>query len=278
MKKLILFLMLFSFSYTSYDIGDDNLKIAAFNIQILGKAKISKPEVVDAIVKILSRYDIIFVQEYREKSGKSIYKLLDKLNEYSNDKYSIKISKRLGSTKVKEQYVYFYKNIPELEVLSDYQFNDRMYQFERAPYSLKVKYKNNVFALIGIHVDPDRVYAELESLNDIVPILKMKLRVRDVIILGDLNAACSYLSRNTNFSLNLKRNSEYKWLIRDVNDTTVGFGNCAYDRIIVTRRLAHHVSYSNVFKYEEQFNYSKFFAYKISDHYPVEVYLNFKKN
>ena len=86
---------------------DDKLKIASFNIQVLGRSKMKKPEVVEKLVKILARYDIIFVQELRDRSGLAIKKLLTKLNKYSNSNYKIVISDRLGLTSSKEQYVFF---------------------------------------------------------------------------------------------------------------------------------------------------------------------------
>ena len=50
---------------TVTQISDNKIKIAAFNIQVFGTSKASKPEVMDTLAKIVRTYDIIAVQEIR---------------------------------------------------------------------------------------------------------------------------------------------------------------------------------------------------------------------
>ncbi len=51
-----------------------------------------------------------------------------------------------------------------------------------------------------------------------------------MVILGDLNADCSYLSKTKMANIYLRNDPAYKWLIGDDADTTVGRQQCAYDR------------------------------------------------
>ena len=44
------------------------LRVASFNIKQLGKTKMSRPEVVKNIVRIMHRYDVVFVMETRDSS------------------------------------------------------------------------------------------------------------------------------------------------------------------------------------------------------------------
>ena len=44
------------------------IKIAAFNIQIFGKSKRAKPDVVDVLRKVVREFDVVLVQEIRDAS------------------------------------------------------------------------------------------------------------------------------------------------------------------------------------------------------------------
>ena len=57
-----------------------------------------------------------------------------------------------------------------------------------------------------------------------------RLSITDVIILGDLNAACSYMSDNDWRTNRLANDKRFHWLISDYVDTSLAGGHCAYDR------------------------------------------------
>lgn len=46
-----------------------SIKVAAFNIQVFGRTKRSKPEVMDILVDVASEFDVMLVQEIRDSSG-----------------------------------------------------------------------------------------------------------------------------------------------------------------------------------------------------------------
>ena len=48
--------------------SNETLRIGAFNIQVFGVTKASKPEVMDVLADIIRTYDIIAIQEIRDKS------------------------------------------------------------------------------------------------------------------------------------------------------------------------------------------------------------------
>ena len=54
--------------------------------------------------------------------------------------------------------------------------------------------------------------------------------LQNLLIAGDLNADCSYLSRSKMANLSLRLDTSYNWLIINSQDTTVGPTDCAYDR------------------------------------------------
>lgn len=53
----------------------DRIKIANFNIQVFGKTKANKSDVMGILANILIKFDIIAIQEIRDKSGTAIKKL-----------------------------------------------------------------------------------------------------------------------------------------------------------------------------------------------------------
>lgn len=45
--------------------AESTITIANFNVQVFGQKKASKPDVVDTLAKIISRFDIVATQELR---------------------------------------------------------------------------------------------------------------------------------------------------------------------------------------------------------------------
>ncbi|KAI0222382.1 Deoxyribonuclease-1 [Lamellibrachia satsuma] len=84
------------------------LSIAAFNVQIFGTSKAGKADVMKTLVKVVRRYDIILIQEIRDKSGTAIQQLMDEVNEEAPT-YAMTISERLGRSSSKEQYAFLYR-------------------------------------------------------------------------------------------------------------------------------------------------------------------------
>ena len=88
-------------------INGKTLRIGAFNIQVFGTTKASKPEVLDVLGKIIRTYDIVAIQEIRDKSQTALPALVDTVNS-DNSQYDYVVSERLGRTISKEQYAYIY--------------------------------------------------------------------------------------------------------------------------------------------------------------------------
>jgi len=88
--------------------SDDTIKIASFNIQVFGRSKASKPEVMEVLSKIIFQFDIVAIQEIRDKTGKAI-KDLEVAVDALGENYDFIIGPRLGRTNSKEQYAYFYR-------------------------------------------------------------------------------------------------------------------------------------------------------------------------
>jgi len=247
--RIVSLLVVVSGSYVVYDnysSDTDTIKIANWNLQIFGQAKASDSELMQTYASIIDDYDIIFVQEIRDNEETSFPQLCSMLQNYS-----CKISSRAGRTNSKEQYGIIYKNTINLTNLYDYN-PDSKDRWERPP--IKADFNINGYQLIiyNIHTKPDDVQQELNYLEDIV------ITTGNVLILGDLNADCSYYNseQQTEFD-------SWNWLISDNQDTTSSNSNCAYDRI-----LLNNDAYA---EYKSDGIYKNQITTEISDHYLVWV-------
>ncbi len=87
------------------------------------------------------------------------------------------------------------------------------------------------FVLAAIHVDPDEAVEEINALDAAHDDITSHFGTDNIIILGDLNADCKYVSGRALSELTLRTDPKYVWLIDDNADTTVTTGtDCAYDR------------------------------------------------
>ena len=252
----------------------ESLKIGAFNIQVFGASKSRKPEVMDSLVEILTRYDIALIQEIRDSSGTAIISLLARLNAENQNDFGIAVSERHGSTEMKEQYAYLYRR-SKVELINAQSYHDDDNDFERPPYIAQFRERSSRqdLALIGIHVDPDEAYYEIESLHAVSNYVNRSLREPDIIVLGDLNADCTYLRAYELEELPIYTRDIYTWQISTEADTTTGLNTCAYDRIITRGATTGWTKTSGVFRFDRALRLSREEVRRISDHYPVELTL-----
>uniref|UniRef100_A0A665ULD4 Deoxyribonuclease n=1 Tax=Echeneis naucrates TaxID=173247 RepID=A0A665ULD4_ECHNA len=251
-----------------------SLKICAFNIQSFGEAKANNKKVMGILLKILSRCDLCLIQEVRDSKGEAIQTLVKELNrfDYSNS-YSFVESERLGRNTYKEQY-------PAL--LTQYQYHKleegtrETDAFSREPFIVRFHSPTTLlkdFVLIGQHTCPKTAMKEMDELYTVFNGIYKKWK--NVMILGDLNAGCSYVTMKGWRAVRLRSDPKFHWLIGDEQDTTVRQKtHCAYDRIIVHGR---EIIFSIVpgsaqpFNFKESFHLTEEEALEVSDHFPVEL-------
>jgi hypothetical protein len=83
--------------------SNETMRIGAFNVQVFGTTKASKPEVMAVLADIIRTYDIIAIQEIRDSSQTALPNLVDLINS-DGSQYQYVVSERLGRTTSKEQY------------------------------------------------------------------------------------------------------------------------------------------------------------------------------
>ena len=249
-----------------------SIKIAAFNIQIFGRAKRNKTDVMEALTWIAREFDIILVQEIRDSSEETAPYFLQLINEAGNPTYEYVRSERLGRTTSKEAYAYFYDNeTVDFFEGSDFVYNDTDDVFEREPYIASFKSGNFDFTLVGIHTTPDGAYAEIGNLSLVVQyVLETRPEERDIIVLGDFNADGSYFDEED--PSNPFKAQVFFWVVSNDMDTMTKT-DWTYDRIVMLNVTYDH-EYINdgakVFHFDLEYSLdNEEFVWDISDHYPI---------
>jgi exonuclease III len=222
------------------------VKIANWNLQVFGPAKASDLQLMNIYVDKIEDYDIIFVQEIKDSSQEAFPKLCSLLQNYS-----CKSSSRAGRTIYKEQYGVIYKNGINVTGFED--FNpDSEDRWERPPIKVDFRINNYSITAYNIHTKPEEAEKEIQKLQNVVE------DNGKVILLGDLNADCSYYDENK-----FNYFPEWNWIIDGKMDTTSSNTNCAYDRIILNNDAKKDLKNFGV----DSKNINK----EVSDHYLVWV-------
>ncbi|NXI45001.1 DNAS1 protein, partial [Galbula dea] len=260
------------------------LKISAFNIKAFGDSKMSNQTIANIIVSILSGYDITLVQEVRDADLSAVKKLMDQLNRASSHPYRFLVSKPLGRTSYKEQYLFIYR--PDMvSVLGSYYYDDGCESygndtFSREPFIVKFfspTTQVEELVLVPLHAEPSSAAAEIDALYDVYIDVIKKWATNNILFLGDFNAGCSYVTSAQWPFIRLRSLKACQWLIPDNADTTVtDTTDCAYDRIVAcgtALRRDIEPGSATVNNFQKTFHLQSKDALAVSDHFPVEVTL-----
>ncbi|XP_070537345.1 deoxyribonuclease-1-like [Ptychodera flava] len=258
---------------------ESSLHIAAWNIQVFGKTKMSKPDVVEVIVDVCLLYDIIAIQEVRDIDEIAVWELLDEINAKSNNAYSLELGPRVGRTSSKEQYAYYYRHA-KVSVTDKYTYADPNDILERPNHNVRFFSPNTNlkdFIFSCTHVRPSDAVAEIDHFTIVNDDIEAHWGVEDILIGGDYNADCSYVRPGDWPYISYRTDSRFNWLIPDDADTTVSSTVCAYDRLTITGRkfnAEYKAGSADVFYFDAYFGISHQLALDVSDHYPVEMTIN----
>ena len=219
-------------------------RIATFNIKVFGKTKMGKPDVVTQLVDTVLQYDLVAIQEIKDIDETVPHNFLAELNNASGNFWNMSLSVRSGTQaddqSSQEQYAYYYNHSVFREIGKGQLYNDSANDyFQREPYRAQFELLNASgnssgfdFTLFTIHTKPASALAEIDALHEVIQCYQENDTTEtDVILLGDLNADCSYATAQELWESPL-RQPQYNWLVNDIADTTVSSTDCAYDRII----------------------------------------------
>ena len=256
----------------SSELYPDKITLASWNIQIFGRSKAGKPEVMNVIAQTITRYDIVAIQEIRDSSGTAI-EMLEALVDSLGVDYDYIISPRLGRSQSKEQYAFMFRT-DRVEVLASYTLQDPHDIFHREPFIARFTVRpsmngNLTFTLINMHTDPEETIHEIKELPSAIYNAQDRFPSEDdFILLGDLNLDCRYYEESDKSPFPTSR---YIWVIPDWADTNLAKSSCTYDRIIMTKQATatDWTEQAGVFRFDQYFNLTPKFAKTVSDHYPV---------
>ena len=247
---------------------NDQIRIASFNIQVFGTSKAGKRGVMSVLADIMTRFDIIAIQEIRSRDSSIIPNFVAQINAKGYS-YDYVIGPRLGRTSSKEQYVYIFdQERIEIDPNSVHTVNDRSDLLHREPLIARFRVRGPppqeafTFTLINIHTDPDEVETEVDALAQVYSVVQRNQQYEDdVILLGDLNAAPKHFGQLQNI-----RN--ITWAI-DNQPTNTRLSKC-YDNILFDRYATQEFTgEAGVLNLMDSYNLTEKQALLVSDHMPV---------
>lgn len=263
----------------------NSILVASFNIQVFGKSKMENTWVMQHLAQVARQFDIVAIQEIREKDQLLMPAYLDYINR-DGANYDFIIGARLGQTVSQEQYAYVYdKNriladkdaaytlrdgAPEsgTQTIGDRNLDDLLHReplVARFVVNLPDEYRPFRFTLMNIHTDPDVVDQELNVLGPAyINVRNYEYQVArqedDVILLGDLNAGPGNLGA-------LERIPD---LVPLIHSPTNSRRSKIYDNILIDQQLtAEFTGRAGVLDLEAFFDIPFADANRLSDHYPV---------
>jgi len=264
----------------------DIIKIATWNVQNWGEKKAENSTIMEAIADNIKGYDIIAIQEisnFYEKNDPSCPKIAsicpgnsrcgsigNALQSYLNDQQGLNYSFVFSDEVRDERYLFIY-NPQKVTLISAEVVGDpdeeagpvcdlnktQTGKMVRQPFKGVFKAGNFTFTLLNAHTSPTKNVAELNGLEYFYR-QEEGLGAKNIIILGDLNADCDYLTPTDTIAF---RNSQYIWAVKDGTDTTISKKSCTYDRMIFKNDVDLH--------YTGSYNVSRSTTLNESDHYLV---------
>ena len=243
------------------------IRVATFNIQVFGRSKLAKPEVMEILAETVRKFDVVAIQEVRAETD-VVRPFVDLINSTGRH-YDYVIGPRLGRTTSKEQYAFIFDaQTIEVDRGSVYTVSDPDDLFQRPPLVASFRARGPppkeafTFTLINVHTEPDEAEAEINALAQVYRAVQRDGRGEDdIILLGDLNAD------EKKFGL-LKQLPNIEWAISGIPTNTRA--NKTYDNIIFNRAATvEFTGRAGVFDILRQFNLTLAQALEVSDHFPA---------
>lgn len=222
------------------------LRVATFNLANFGPSKSSKDDKVAGYVEVINDYDLVAVQEITDKSENAPDVLLKALKAEDRD-WDLVLSRRTGvdptDRTYQEQYGFFYRSSVVLPIEEGKLFLDPNDAFVREPQAtpFKTVEEDLTFVLMTIHTSPSFALPEVQALAEAHLWATSEWPWEDdIIIVGDFNAACSYVQPDDLVGADIT-SSTFTWVVPDNADTNVATSSaCAYDRVVLDAEASTH--------------------------------------
>lgn len=255
------------------------IRIATFNIKQFGPKKAADPQVMRHIATLISRFDVVAIQEVHGAEAEPIRALVQELRR-GGASYAGTVSERIGAgQRYSESYAFVWnRRTVEMIAGSDYLVADPGGRMARQPMACSFRCRGSIddnrqpfsFTLINVHTSPSQVadnalLNEMDVLDDvylsIAEYSAATLAEDDIILLGDLNVDADHL-RQLGQIPNLRS-------IGGLTPTNLK-GTKVYDHILINAGpTAEHTGNSGVVDVTGVLSIDMQIAETISDHRPV---------
>ena len=248
--------------------GRKTIRIATINLGPFDQKKLDKPHVVDRLVQVIGRFDVMAIQDIRGRDQGILIGFLERINAEGRH-YDFAASPSVGRDDVEQYSAFLFdRSTVEIDRSTVYLVEDEAGRFCREPLAASFMARGPspneafTFTLVNVHTDSSRAAEELDLLDDAFRAVRDDSRGEDdVILLGDLGADDRHLGQ-------LGQLPNVTCAISDVPSTTRGtrlVDNVLFDR----RATVEFTGRSGVVDLIREFELSMRQAVEISDHLPV---------
>jgi deoxyribonuclease-1-like protein len=216
----------------------DKVRIGAFNIEIFGPTKVSRPNTLTVLAKIAATYDVLAIEEVGSNSSNALEATCTSVM----DAYVTRINQIIGSDSYAyvrgNQYAIVYKK-SEFQILGSGLYTGSQ-SFTYTPLTAYFKSTtcNFDFSMIVIHTSPSVATSEIPALKTAMSEIAILYSEPDVICLGDFNADGNYYNEGNGTELSGFSSPTYISVIPNSADTTVATSSNTYDRIELSSNMS----------------------------------------
>lgn len=254
------------------------VRIGSYNIQIFGKTKVSRPRTLTVLAEIGASFDAMAIQEVGSNGSSAS----DETCEAVAAAYAARMSEVSGGVSYAyvrgDQFAVVYRS--DRFELGGWNVYDGSAPLTYKPLIVYLKSRGAPldFVLISVHTRPSRAAAEIAALRDVMAEASARYGEADVVCVGDFNADGSYYAEGEGEILSGFDGAQYISVVPNDADTTVAAGENAYDRMILSARMAEDYASSwGVLHPAERWDLSACEGTAatagteeaLSDHYPV---------
>lgn len=243
------------------------IRVASFNVESMGPAKLAKPHVVETLVRILRQYDVIALQEIRSERDDILPLLVERLNQ-SGRTYDYMVGPRVGRTAPHDQFAFVFDTSRlETDRYQLYTIDDPqdLVTFEPLVAWFRCKglpqHQAFTFSLISVRIDPNFAARERNILPGLIEAVERDgRREDDWILVGDFAGGVSEL-RDLD-------NGTNRFAIRDIPTDITG-ERMLSGVIFSGRATTEFTGRAGAFDFLRKYNLSIEQAHEVSRHLPV---------
>lgn len=168
------------------------LRVATFNIDHFDQAKSQSPDILASLARIISKFDVVALQDIRAREQNVITRLVDQINR-GGRQFDYVLGPRVGRFDDKEQFAFvFNRTSVDIDRFELYTVKDPDDLLRSEPFVAWFRARGPepseafTFSLVNMHVDPREAARETALLRAIFQSVRNDRRGEDdVILLGD---------------------------------------------------------------------------------------------